>query len=839
MKHIVKKKMTNRKNLIISFIFTVIAMISSVWCIYHFGMGVQPYYEENLKDVTTIVSEICWLEDGTVVEQLYKNRASYMVGVDLIPVGVNEESQGTLCVQLCDYDGNVLSQKREYLNKMSDGEFRSIQFPEAVEVSEQNKLVIRIFTEDADEAMGLVTIMPLTGSEDSILCRVNDEAMEYNLAITYLYGKWQYVGYGGKETSNVETLVASLLLVALVYLAIMFFVYNRQNIRWKAILKKAACYNNLKQMLYVVGFFCVFLSAALIAQIRKNEYVPLGVYICIFFSIGLIGCFYYFTRKKRYQSEKNIIKRMFYDKGLVIVLLISTLVRLPLFSNIQLWDGMIYYGELQRVCNSFEFSIAYIWENFRLANHYAIVYTFFTSIGEFLLPDHITGVLLVLLILTDISLLCIYKMFRGYWLDLSQMEAAVGTILVSICPLFLGLFSNISLEHLLVVFTIFLFYAEYKEQTIMKVVWMISIMLTKETGLIIVAGYLFAHICVRLRDAVKKKKGHRLRFFLMDFHTICAAGGIAIVSLYTIMQEGLFAWKGTSALLADYFVIFGNLSLVWRKFILLFVLHFEWIPVLLLIFCMIYCIAKRCQMPRFKGRISIVGALGSFLFVNFILLDTELGRYHIFSAVMIWILAYIYCFKLFRRYLRNGIALEVSITIMILLLIQNFTFIDPWTTLFFDQYDTGKGKMVSTEIKGGNLGDAFANNFRYTYLYGLIDTMLRESNFDVDTQVIVPYSKDYLDLSRYIAYDKSRRKRVFQVLPDNENTIEINCILLQDILNGQVEELPERGVMYFLPYVYSDEQEIIEKVKQFYNIGDRREASNWGGTLAYYTMEKR
>ena len=278
------------------------------------------------------------------------------------------------------------------------------------------------------------------------------------------------------------------------------------------------------------------------------------------------------------------------------MVLLSTLIRIPLFVNIQLWDGSIYYGALQSVCSNFEFTLAYIWNSFRLVGHYAIAFTLFTSIGEFLLPDNMTGVLIVILVLTDAALICVYKMLREYWLNLSQKEAIIGVMLVSVCPLFLGLFSNVSLDSLLVVFAVFLFYAEYKEQTIMKVVWLISIMMTKETGLVIAGGYLLAHILVHLWNTIKYEGRNKIQFFLSDFHVLCAAGGVALVCLYTIKQNGLFTWFGMnqktdSNLIAEYVdMLSESIPFIWQKLKILFVLNFEWIPVLIIVFCIIYCI---------------------------------------------------------------------------------------------------------------------------------------------------------------------------------------------------------------------------------------------------------
>ena len=837
--------MKKGKKIFCSILIVMIAIICSGLCVRHYGMGVYHYYEEKIEDLSAGVQEIYWLENGTIVEQLYSNSASYMVGVDLILLGTGEESQGTLIIQLCDTEGNLLSQKREELQEIEAGQFYSVRFLDIVDVSNYEELIIRIYAEDANETPGLIGISPLVDVQDNIECRVNGESVESNLAISYLYGKWEYIGYEWKSNGVKEALAASIFLIGLISLITIYSIFNGKSINLKKIVNASINHNNLKQILFIIWFFGIFLGSTAVSRIRNNQNVPIGVYVYIIFTIGITG--YYFARTKQgaHRQIQDILSKLLQDKGIAIVLLLSTLLRIPMFVKTQLWDGSIYYGELQRVCSNFEYSLAYIWEKFRLCGHYAIVYTLFTSIGEFLFPNNMTGVLIIMLILTNVALFCIYKMMRGYWLNLSQKEATITTMLVSVCPLFLGLFSNISPECLLLIFTIFLFYSEYKEQTIMKVVWLISIMLTKETGLVIVAGYLIAYIFVHLKDTIKQKNTDKLLYFLCDFHVVCAFGGMILVCLYVIKQNGLIAWTGMNHnaggnLITEYISLFPQaFSAIWQKMKILFVLHFEWIAVLIIFICIIYRIIKHQSLPSFSGQISFWGTLGFFILLNCYLLYYNNGRYYIFSAVMIWLLASIFLLRTFNNILNNIIGFGMAVIVIVLLIVQNFCFIDPLTNLVFDQYETGKGKMISTESKGGCFTETFTNNFRHTYLYDLVDTMLKESGFDEETEIIIPYERDYMYFYEYTVYDKNEKRRVFDASFDSENAIVMKHVFLKDILEGNLEELPERGVMYFLPYIDCNEVEIINEAKQFYEVSECNEISNWGGSLTYYIVEKK
>lgn len=836
----------NGKKTFFSVLVLIAAFIGTLWCVYYYGLGVYPYYAEQYKKSSgTKAEEVYWLGEGTIVDQLYKNRDSYMVGLDLYLLGTGEGCQGTLYIQLCDADGNLLSQKREKLEEIEPGKRYPVRFLENVDVRGHENLIIRFFVGENNIAPGLITAPGNTGVQDNISCSVNGEQVPNNVAISYLNGRWQYVGYRGqgKTMGDMEALAASFFLILMAAFFIEYFIFSGGKVHWKKVVSFFGDYDNQKQILSVLWFFCIFLGASVVYKIARGQDVP--VWVCLYL-LCVVAATVYLVRRRHTENKagKNtVISDDLHDKWLIAVVLLSTIIRIPLFVHIQLWDGSLYYNAIKCACSNFEYSLSYIWNNFRLCGHYAVVYTLFTAIGEFLMPERMTGVLIVVLVLMVAALVCVYKMLMGYWLNLSRKEAAIGTMLVSVCPLFLGLFSNVSLDNLLVVFTIFLLYAEYKEQSILKLVWIISIVMTKETGIVIVGGYLFVHICICLRNAMKQDKKDRLSYFLSDFHVICTVLGAVLLCLLTIKQNGLFTWMGMAnrgvgsmlseltAKISDFFLNFGD------KIKILFILHFEWIPVLIIIVCLLYSFIKKKERVSFPGQVSFLGTLGAFVLANIYLYDYLLARYHIFSAVMLWILAYIMLLKTFRNCLNHLAGICVTVAIGILMILENFFFIDPFTNMSFAQFDTGKGKMISTEKAGGNYSETFASNFRHTYLFDLIDNMLADCDFDTDMQIVIPTETDRLNFYNCVGYDKEEKRRAFEEFPDGEKIIPLNHIYLKDVTSGAEGELAERGVIYFTPYIGCDEQETLKIAGQFYEIGERREISNWGGTLAYYVLK--
>ena len=130
-----------------------------------------------------------------------------------------------------------------------------------------------------------------------------------------------------------------------------------------------------------------------------------------------------------------------------------------MFSHTQRWDSAVYYSGLHGASVNFDFTFESIWNYFRLASHPTLSYTFFMLIGEFLFPAKVTGVLLVMLFMTAVALVFIYKMFCGYWGHLPRFMAMVFTFVISFIPLFWGTSTYVNVDYTLILFFIYLMYA--------------------------------------------------------------------------------------------------------------------------------------------------------------------------------------------------------------------------------------------------------------------------------------------------------------------------------------------------------------------------------------------
>ena len=84
-------------------------------------------------------------------------------------------------------------------------------------------------------------------------------------------------------------------------------------------------------------------------------------------------------------------------------------------------------------------------------------------------------------------------------------------------------------------------------------------------------------------------------------------------------------------------------------------------------------------------------------------------------------------------------------------------------------------------------------------------------------------------------WDTEKQKRFFD---DNvsgmENVIPFSTVALEELQGGN--GLGQEALIYFLPFNRESEEEYLASLREHYQVSERREVSNWGGTLSYYIL---
>lgn len=847
-------------NLAVSIVRKIIGILIGIGmaavCIFIWYMGGIMMVSESFHiDEVPVNNVLYMLDAGDNVKQGFVPRDKYLTGVEVMLVNTSAESTGDIVVQILDMWGDVMGEGRLSLSEIESGVYVNVPLEVNLEEGENESFQVCVFSENAETVPGVVLISIEEDVEDNTEeCFYNEERVwDYGLVAGYSYGEKEFVGYKYQAKDIIWTTAAKIAAILLCGIILIYFV---QVVQIEKIREFFFDYRIFSQITAISGFVGAFFLAAIVNKMNTELTIPVWAYGALFVPLLLFIWFIFLCmraiRKRRYKR----IEYMKIDTYTLIILGVCVVMRLPMFTGLQRWDGGAYYAALHEAGVAFDFSFDSVWNYFRLAYHPTFSYTFFMLIGEFLLPARVIGVLLVMLVMTAAALVCIYRMLRGYWCRMPDFPALIFTLIVSVIPLFFGTSSYVNVDYTLVLFFIFLTYAEYREQKIMMAFWTVALMLNKETGWMIAAGYYIVYLIKLWTKAKSKKISRKIAIVCSDGIVRVMFAGMLVICAYMIRQGGLTGWYGvgtTNSLFASGELIaeqgmsvnaFGFYpAYIFHRLAQIFVLNFMWIPTLIIMISSAVIIRK----PRKKRKIirnvsGMIGALTVFVLFSIFYIAEALSRYTVFSTVTLWLLALILLYFVLSPKLSGKIMMGISTVMALLLFIQNFIYIDPLSNLIFDRIPSGKGTLLSTNMNATYYGDSLVNGYRYAYLDKLLDKMLADADYSEEKQIVLWSSSEDQSFinnmfSYYLGWNTEKEKRVIiaeDTLQRETAVIPLNTVNLEEIQQGA--ELSRETILYFLPYYERDEEAYLTPLRAYYQISERKEVSNWGGSLAYYIL---
>lgn len=650
------------------------------------------------------------------------------------------------------------------------------------------------------------------------------------------------------------------LILSVIYLIIggyVFFINSYVNRKIDILFK-------LPKQLFVISLFILlFLVTAYVSpstQIAVGARIYLVLNSAIIFCFGMLICWGYVLYLKSFKID---LKKLLTKKAVVLVCslgMLPILFRLPMINTLQRWDAGEYYYALGNACQSFTYSLADFFNNFRLCNHTTLGFSLLMAPGEFLHPRGITGVLLISLFLTVGSIGCLYYLLRQAFTDISWRYSALVAFVYSIVPFFLGSFGYLTPDYIVPVIFIFSLMAEYKKEYLLQFFWLMIIANTKEFSIIIIFGYFFSKMFyVIVKNIYDKKKLLKALLCNASLWTGFLSGISYLLILY--FQGGVL-WKGgnpdsnTISFSNTGINCFGiNFSYILFRLKQHLVLNFAWIFTVLLAVCIISLIirkkksCKRCSLEKKEILISVCGSLITALLSNMIYITAGAYRYCTFFFTLYPVFVLLFCHDMIYQYILKK-RYRIFLTIIIfLLLIESYIHIDPVSKKVFDTASTGSWYTVLTNYEHTNFGNDLCNNYQYTFIDKSFDKMLKEIDYDASQDIILVGNQgqgsqlkgngDYYkvcwdkSLEKRVIYDERKSERYPELIPIN--------ILSENILEEMSEtySLSQSAVVFFVPYYNVDEKSELEYLSNYYLIGARKEVKSVGGSVFYYELDLR
>ena len=537
-----------------------------------------------------------------------------------------------------------------------------------------------------------------------------------------------------------------------------------------------------------------------------------------------------------------------FNAPLITVMVVVLVLELAQFGLTPRYDAHLYYGSFSRAPELFRFDILTYFGAFNVWK-WAQGSALLIAPLEFLFGGQIFGVYIANIVITEVTVVLMYRLLRELLPDLGSIFTALSCFLLMVCPYQLGMFTHLCFDNYLTYYAIWLLYAYRKKNNVLIAFVGFLMTFTKVTGLAFYAGFLIAATAFRvLKNGIGGVVGG-LRDWWKESNAvlwILPALMFLPTKKYGDFFEIQFFNGGTTG------SALGTKSLreLLSTFLQSFVFGYRWLFVLILLAALILILVNRKKyfdvLPERAAEIAcgtLTGCILVFILLEIYDGNADCPRYTAIFNVgyVFFLLAAVCCFKTPEK--RKRIFLSALTAIQF---VQVFWTIDPAILLHRSGIDTGTTQVKRLDFlwreiyEGGYdiyFGDLYSYNLQGNFYDGIIDSMLEDIQPTKDTAFYVLDIYDYelhLHGMQYPMYWNARKQRMTYDGKDPDSIfLKEKEIFSKEALNYTREGL---GKEFYLVVPARVSDEIMKKRLQNlgYQVQNSREYSNIYGKLKVF-----
>ena len=290
----------------------------------------------------------------------------------------------------------------------------------------------------------------------------------------------------------------------------------------------------IEQILYVGIMPILFYLSAL--RYLKNDYtqrpfIVTVIFICSLIWMILFGvCIWEKVQDRRQRFLKEAVYRYRYVIILSLILLLFTFRRIFILPR---WDALLYYSELAKKCNAFNFTAKGLIDGFRIA-HPSHGYFCFLAIGYFLFDNPLVGTEFMQMLLYIISSLCYYGILRILFPKVKEWIYFLGTLVYALNPLVYGIEHYISSDNGILSYLVILIYVSLKGYSLLELWVSVLLILSKEQGVLYYMVFYGIQFLAKVIHSIRHE--HRLKWQDVNwilFRMIPGLIGIEVIIIWS------------------------------------------------------------------------------------------------------------------------------------------------------------------------------------------------------------------------------------------------------------------------------------------------------------------
>jgi hypothetical protein len=547
-------------------------------------------------------------------------------------------------------------------------------------------------------------------------------------------------------------------------------------------------------------------------------------------------------------------------KIMLLIMVGIILIRLPYVYQLPRWDSGEYYYRFSTSVDEFTFSsFSEFMDSFALCGHPTLGFCAVYLTGEMLFPFQIIGESVTSLILTVIALWCVYKILLRVCTGISNVKAAVFTLIFSMAPLFYSTSMYFNPDYAMALFFMIVMYAYVYNMPFLAGVFSLMCFQTKETGLVLVGGLVIGVFVKSFLENRKDFKGFLMQLIkdlrlwwtllatIIQFFYNKSVGGISDWSREG-RESGVLSWNSSGE---DCFGF--NPEYVLTRLKQQFIINFNWIVAATILICIIVLIVNRKKIHQKKTHevCMFVGSFAALLAFSCLYITAAVYRYNVSGDLLLYLIMLYFLYRVDSELLRGeGFEKKAvyvySAVLFVCIGIQCFFTIDPLTRLAFQTRSAGNTTICyvgrNKDINSMYYGDYMVYNTQYTYLDRAQTQILANVGYDPYTMdIIQPDINDSFIAGNvplyYLNWDAKKKKRVFY---QNEDTTQMEGPYVASIVaRGAVrlKGLKSTAIYISSPYwLHVDEQKELQELSVLYDIGEKQTLKTFQGSIDYYVL---
>lgn len=520
--------------------------------------------------------------------------------------------------------------------------------------------------------------------------------------------------------------------------------------------------NMIIQLWIIVVFFVIFYDSSLFSNYNDINIAKYGLFKLIVLHTALIVLSTLQINIWKHSNWRcfKMIKTFLKENILLILLLIVYVI--TSISTLDFWmmyDGNAYYTS---IIDNKRWNLGNI-SDLNLCGHRCFLSSMWMLIGEYIIPNNAVGVRIMILIMVLITISAFYGIIRAFYPTKDKFVAVLVTAVFAYNPLIWSGLAEINIDIFVFCSFVCAVYFGQKNKYVLQLFSLLFMCFSKETGVIIYAGYMLGWVVWNVVSKWSESKGIKnkiINIFNIKYTLAILVGVVYVLAYFLFNNENSWGTNlsDMSSSSAGYKYVKINSFSIWLPYMIhkikqFLFLNYGWIYGIMFIVIALFWVLKenKIDLKYVEKKFVYILFFVFFAFYNFgmFYITWPNYRYIILWALFEGIIFAVFVFGLVKK---KTVQISVCVFMLFITIYSNF-YPDILSKYFFNMVDLGNGEMVDLQLfdsrqeyiivdnKFEKLGyaDLGVTNRQYAYRGKCIDKFLKEIDYSNNCLVVFPY----------------------------------------------------------------------------------------------------